>query len=64
MKKFITFYPYATQTATLDIPEDVDDVNEYIREHWSEIEFDEVELDYCGTDFDMVDDDDDDDMED
>ena len=51
-KYLITAFPYATQYGRLEIPDDVEDVNEYIRLHWDEIKFDEPELDYCGTDFD------------
>lgn len=56
MKKIITFYPHATQTATLDIPEGVTDIDDYIASHWREIEFYDAELDYDGTDYDIVDD--------
>ena len=51
-KYLITAFPYATQYGRLEIPEDVEDVKEYIEDHWNEIQFEEPELDYCGTDFD------------
>ena len=51
-KYLITAFPYATQYGKLEIPDDVDEVKEYIKDHWDDIQFDEPELDYCGTDFD------------
>lgn len=48
----ITAFPYATQYGRLEIPDDVEEPREYILQHWNEIQFDEPELDYCGTDFD------------
>ena len=48
----ITAYPYACQYGRLEIPDDVEDVKEYIEDHWDDIKFEEPELDYCGTDFD------------
>ena len=56
MKQYrITAYPYATQTGTIGVPANLgdDDINEYIIEHWNDINFDEPELDYAGTDFDI-----------
>lgn len=56
MKQYhITAYPYATQTGTISIPANLgdDDINNYIIEHWGEINFNEPELDYAGTDFDI-----------
>lgn len=56
MKQYhITAYPYATQTGTISVPANLgdDDINDYIIEHWNEINFDEPELDYAGTDFDI-----------
>lgn len=46
-------YPYATQSGTITVPDNTNDVNEYIKDHWDDIEFDEPDLDYCGTDFDI-----------
>lgn len=51
-KYLITAFPYATQYGRLEIPDDVEEVKEYIKDHWNEIQFEEPELDYCGTDFD------------
>ena len=56
MKQYhITAYPYATQTGIISVPAGVgdDDINDYIIEHWNEIKFDEPELDYAGTDFEI-----------
>ena len=51
---YVTAYPYASVTGTLEIPETVqsDDIDEYINEHFDEIKFDEPELDYRNPDFD------------
>ena len=51
----ITAYPYAHQEGTLEIPTDLteDEVREYVKDHFDDIDFDEVELDYVGTDFDI-----------
>lgn len=48
----ITAYPYAAQTGIIEVPDGVD-AEKYIKEHWNEVTFDEPELDYCGTDFDV-----------
>jgi len=53
MKKnlyWIVASPYATQYGTIVVPDNVEP-EEYIKEHWDEIDFDEPELDYAGTDF-------------
>lgn len=44
----ITAFPYATQHGTLKVPGNITqaEVDEYIADHWDEIEFDEPELDY------------------
>ena len=49
----ITAYPYAVQYGYLKAPEDLaeNDADEYVKEHWNEIRFNDAELDYCGTDF-------------
>ncbi len=56
----ITFYPFAFQDAFLFIPKadlpslrNADEIKEYVREHWEDIEFYDPELDYAGTDFDV-----------
>ena len=53
MKYKITTFPYAVQHGVVEIPDDVaaDKVDEYLMENWANIEFDEPELDYAGTDF-------------
>ena len=48
----VTAYPFATQYGRIDVPEDVDE-RSYVKEHWGEIEFDEPELDYSGTEFEV-----------
>ena len=49
MKVEVTAYPYAVVFGTIDVP-DGEDVEEYINDHFDEIEFGEPELDYCGVD--------------
>ena len=52
----ITAYPYAVQYGTLAIPKDITEPNalqEYVNEHWNEIDFSEPDLDYSGTDVDI-----------
>lgn len=53
MKVCITAYPYASQTGTLNVPDDCENVEEYISEHWNSIDFNSPDLDYKGTDFDF-----------
>ncbi len=59
--KLVTAYPYARQSGEINVPDEIKDdeeaCEEYIREHWNDIKFDEVSLDYKGTDFDVEDDD-------
>ena len=47
----VTAYPYAVTYGSINVPDDIEDVREYISEHWDEIEFGQPVLDYCGTDF-------------
>ena len=53
-KYHVTLYPYATQEAEIDIPDEFQtnaEIEEYIREHIDDIvDKDDVSLDYCGTD--------------
>lgn len=52
-KIYVTAYPYATQTGSILVPEtvnSVEELREYIREHFDEIDLSEPELDYAGTD--------------
>ena len=53
----ITTYPYATQTGSLNVPENLDEkaTRKYISDHWDDIQFNDVELDYAGTEFDVDD---------
>ena len=49
---FITAYPSAVQNGVLiGVPDDVDDIKDYIEEHWNSIKWGKADLDYCGTDF-------------
>lgn len=52
----ITFYPYAIQYGTIEVDEDVNVTDKYISEHFNEIKFEEPELDYVGTDFEIIED--------
>lgn len=56
MRYKITAYPYAIQHGTVDVPDSVpaEDIDDYLTEHWSDIKFDEPDLDYAGTDFDRA----------
>ena len=53
----VTAYPYASQNAEFEIPGDMDpescEAQEYIRDHFNELSFDEPDLDYRGTEFDI-----------
>ena len=51
----IIAYPYATQTGSLMIPDNLNEqeARQYISDNWDNIQFNEPELDYCGTDFDF-----------
>lgn len=56
MKQYtITAYPYAKQTGIISVPANLgdDNIDEYIIEHWADIDFNKPELDYAGTDFDV-----------
>lgn len=52
-RMMVQAYPYATQTGTIEVPDNCSDVNAYVNEHFSEISFDSVELDYCGIDYEV-----------
>ena len=54
-RKTVTAYPYATVWGEIDIPDDIEDVQQYVKDHWDEIEFGEPDLDYAGTDFEVSD---------
>ncbi len=52
----VTAYPYAVQYGSLIVPDELSDqaeIEEYVREHFDEIEFGEPDLDYAGTVFDI-----------
>ena len=50
----VTAYPYASQTGTIKVPEELQGVqiDNYILKHWEDIEFNGPDLDYAGIDFD------------
>ena len=55
MKYLITAYPYATMYGRIEVPDEVVEngtTKEWLSNHFNEINFDEPELDFCGTDFD------------
>ena len=56
-KLSVQFFPYASQWGTIVIPEYLseEEQKEYILEHFNEVEFGEVNLDYKGTEFDIYD---------
>lgn len=54
-KRSVTAYPYATVWGEIEIPDDVKDVRQYVKDHWDEIKFGEPDLDYVGTDFEVSD---------
>ena len=61
MKYTIYFHPYADQYAEIEIPHNITGtpaIKEYIENHWHEIQFEEPDLDYSGTDFEIYDEDD------
>lgn len=45
-----TASPYATQSGTITVPDDVTVTEDYIRDHWNEVKLNEPDLDYAGTD--------------
>ena len=66
MKKIsVQAYPFVTVTGSIDVPEGltVDEIYNYIRDHFNDIDFDEDalflrfrDLDFGGTDFDIYED--------
>ena len=44
-------YPFAYTSGTLEVPDQTENIQEYIVEHFNDVKFTEPELDYCGTDF-------------
>lgn len=57
-KKVVTIIasPYASQYGTIEVDKDVNVDDAYLKEHFSDIMFDEPELDYRGTDFEIIND--------
>ena len=52
----VTAYPYAMVYGHIDIPDDVDDIDNYLEDNWDDINFGNPDLDYAGTDFDYEED--------
>jgi len=52
---FITAYPFAIQTGYLEVPDEMSSgqYDEYVREHWGEIEFLSPDLDYANAEVDV-----------
>ena len=53
-----TAYPYASQSAKIEVPENLtteEEIKGYISEHWNDVKFGELELDYAGTDVELWD---------
>lgn len=58
MKQYtFTIFPYARQTGTISVPDDVEPTPEYITEHWGEVSLDKPEIDHCGCDIDDIEED-------
>lgn len=57
MIKTITAQPFATQYGTIEVPDGLseEEVREYVNDHFNDIEFDEPDLDYAGTDIEISD---------
>ena len=54
MKVSVTGYPYATAYGSIEIPDGVEDIREYIENHFDEVDFGSPEtwdFDFCGTDY-------------
>jgi len=53
VRYWVQAHPYANQDGFIDVPADIsaDEVEKYIRENFGNIEFEEPDLDYKGTDF-------------
>lgn len=49
----VTAYPYATIYGSINVPDDVEETYDYVREHWDEIDFGEPDLDFCGIDYEV-----------
>lgn len=48
-------YPYVNQTGYIEIPDDYEgSKEEYIQEHWDDVELSEPEFDYAGTALDAI----------
>ena len=49
----VVAYPYATVWGRINVPDDVEEIYDYVREHWDEIDFEEPDLDFCGIDYEV-----------
>lgn len=50
----IDAYPYVITTGDIEVPDHLngfEEINEFIQEHWNEINFTIEDVDYCGTDY-------------
>jgi len=54
MKKYtITAYPFAITWGTIEVPDEVEDVEGYVLDNWDDIKFSPPDLDYTGVEFDV-----------
>ncbi len=53
VRYWVQAHPFANQDGSIDVPADIpaDEVENYIRENFGDIEFGEPDLDYGGTEF-------------
>ena len=51
----VTAYPFAVQSGTIEVPANLseEELYDYVSENFDNIKFDEPDLDYQGTDFDL-----------
>lgn len=57
----VAYYPFATQHGKIVVPNEFKtqtEVETYIQDHFTDIEFAKPELDYAGTDFEYYDEED------
>ena len=55
MKLSVTAYLYATQYGTIEIPDEIpkNELEDYVANHWEDIDFYPPELDYSNADFEV-----------
>lgn len=49
----VDVFPFVSMKGTLDVPDDVSDTEEYIKEHFNDIRFSEPNFDFAGADIDI-----------